>query len=296
MLRRVPAPPLRSAALAAALLLAGAAFATAQDPTRDLPWSRVLQPVRDAALAEYYFGRGLERLAGGWSWEAARMFREVVDYDEDKPLGHLGLALAFRDVPNRAARLCWEAVRRRDNGTELEQMIVTAYQDYFGVTRQPELVDERFTKQPGPERARALIAELERIDEPGGLQERFLAVERQRLEPRELDGDLGEIMRRHNAYLSMTGAMPFQVPGYRDLLSRLDGASEQVARLPRHPDLEGPAAPVAPLPSGSKLLGPDAWEPHLARPFELPRGLGGRVRSADYAGKPVLVVFFLGFG
>ncbi|MGK0155638.1 MAG: peroxiredoxin, partial [Neolewinella sp.] len=36
--------------------------------------------------------------------------------------------------------------------------------------------------------------------------------------------------------------------------------------------------------------------PRTAKPFELPRGAGGTAELSDYTGKPVLVIFFLGFG
>ena len=38
------------------------------------------------------------------------------------------------------------------------------------------------------------------------------------------------------------------------------------------------------------------WQPQLAKGFDLPRGLGGRSTYADYQGRPLLIVFFLGFG
>ena len=43
-------------------------------------------------------------------------------------------------------------------------------------------------------------------------------------------------------------------------------------------------------------LGPFRWSPIEAPAWELPDGLGNEVALADYSGKPVLVIFFLGFG
>jgi hypothetical protein len=61
-----------------------------------------------------------------------------------------------------------------------------------------------------------------------------------------------------------------------------DGGNEQIlARLPRHPRFATGHAP---------------WQPAIAPGFDLERGLGGRREFELYKGKPVLVVFFLGFG
>jgi len=43
-------------------------------------------------------------------------------------------------------------------------------------------------------------------------------------------------------------------------------------------------------------LGPMRWTPPTAPEWSAPNGFGGEVALADYRGKPVLVIFFLGFG
>ncbi len=43
-------------------------------------------------------------------------------------------------------------------------------------------------------------------------------------------------------------------------------------------------------------LGPLRWTPPLAKPWSLPDANGGEVALSDYEGRPVLVIFFLGFG
>jgi peroxiredoxin len=43
-------------------------------------------------------------------------------------------------------------------------------------------------------------------------------------------------------------------------------------------------------------LGPFGWQPSPAPAWSLPSADGGRVSLADYRGRPVLVVFYLGYG
>ncbi|HIE69602.1 MAG TPA: hypothetical protein EYP98_05235, partial [Planctomycetes bacterium] len=141
------APALPTGLSTALLVLAGLALApdaNAQDPSRDLPAKRV-----PGVTAEKALELGLARLRAGWHWEAARMFRELMVVDETKPLPHLLMALAMRDVPNRAARHCFDALARREAACPSEQLLLDAYQAYFAVTNQPELNDSRFQKVPG---------------------------------------------------------------------------------------------------------------------------------------------------
>lgn len=276
------------------MVLAGAGVLRSQDLARDLPWRRVAPTPAPAACLE----QGLLRLERGWNWEAARMFRELVAHDVKHPLGHLGLALALREEPNRAARLCWQAVERKAAAGPEDGAVLEAVQRYFGVLAQPEFVDPRFATPPARERAVALLTELRGLD--GRLAARLAAVEAARLAERSFSADLTATLTSHHAYLAQHGAMPFLIPGYRELLAlHLEQAPDreaQLSRVPRHPRLgAGSVAPVDALPG---LRGDDLvqWQPKQAPDFDLPRGLGGRGKYADYAGKPLLVVFFLGFG
>jgi len=280
----------RKPALATLALLVGAGFALGQDPTRDLPWRRAADRPAAAACID----AGLSRMAAGWNWEAARMFRELVLHDDKRPLGHLGLALALRSQPNRAARLCWEAIERLPAAPRDERQIVEAYQRYFAVTQQPEFKDSRYEREPGRERSAALIEELGRIG--GDIAARLAALERARSRAPAIAAQ--GLLRSHNSYLRSTGSMPFLIPGYRELLGRHSAADKDqlLARLPRHPQLGKAERPLAePLPgfAGKSLA---QWQPQQTPGFDLQRGLGGRGKYADYAGKPLLVVFFLGFG
>ncbi|MCA8978290.1 MAG: hypothetical protein KDC98_26415 [Planctomycetes bacterium] len=284
--------PVSSALLSAipfALLLASVG---AQDFARDLPPYRVVPRPAPTACVE----QGLARLAAGWDWEAARMFRELVQHEPGRPFGHLGLALAMRSAPNSAARLCWQAIARVEAGTPEERRIVAAYRDYFGIAEQPEIVDPRFRDPPGRERTTALLAALEGVD--GELAPRLLAIERARASAAVVAAEPRRVLQLHNAYLQQTGALPCLVPGYRQLLEQagmVDG-ERLLDRLPRHPRLGvGDGRCAGPLP-GLVGTGTASWQPRMAPGFDLPRGLGGRGRYADHAGRPLLVVFFLGFG
>jgi peroxiredoxin len=285
-----------SATLIALAPLAGLA---AQDPARDLPSHRIAP----APSPEQSIALGFDRLRAGWNWEAARCFREVIAHDADRSLGHLLLALALRDRPNRAVRLCWDATARAEGAPAEERRLVDVYRRYFGVTDQPELTDPRFRSEPPRERAEALIDELAKLpaaDGTTGTAARLLAIERARLAPRAgiAAADIEKALQSHHAYLERNGAMPFTIPGYADLLGQTladaPDREQQLARLPRHPLLGG-GAPVGPLP-GLDGAGPERWTPRQAPGFDLPRGLGGRVRYDDLRAEPLLVVFFLGFG
>lgn len=293
----------------------------AQDPSRDLPAARVPGVTANDALR-----LGVERLQAGWNWEAARMFRELHVRDEDQPIPRLLLALAMREVPNRAARLCFDAVARRDNTDAAGKQLLDAYQTYFGVTDQPELDDVRFQKAPDAKRHLQLLQALRKIGATGSIGElagRLLKVEAARSVQLAAwqDKQRTRALAAHHGYLSQHALMPFMVPGYAKLFESsqlfrvagsgvnddafdsrdydLDLRNSCMARLPRHPHHATASAPVRMLP-GLKLdqAAPAGatWRPRTAKPFELPRGAGGTAELSDYTGKPVLVIFFLGFG
>ncbi len=316
---RMRAPALPTGLSTALLVLAGLALAPdadAQDPSRDLPAKRV-----PGVTAEKALELGLARLRAGWHWEAARMFRELMVVDETKPLPHLLMALAMRDVPNRAARHCFDALARREAACPSEQLLLDAYQAYFAVTNQPELNDSRFQKVPGRDRAEALVKALAnalaKINALGkikgeqataSLAGQLAAIES--LQTQALNGDTVAhagaswqrlLLSHHNTFVQTFDEMPFMVPGYHRVASKGSGPSPQLrvlARIPRHPHHSvthriGGVLPGFSYPADSTRT---AWQPRKATGFELPRGMGGKAKLSDYSDKPVLVVFFLGFG
>ena len=95
----------------------------------------------------------LDLIGAQWRQVAVERCREQIAAAPDAPMPHALMALATWVEPNRAARCCWEAVRRRKHGTARDQQLVDALQEYFGVMEQPELVDERFRELPTPVRA-----------------------------------------------------------------------------------------------------------------------------------------------
>ena len=227
------------------------------------------------------------------------MFREVITRQPDHAIGYLGLALALRSAPNRAARLCWRAIERHEHATAAERRVIDAYQRYFAVTKQPEIVDPRFSEQPGSQRHRELLAEL--AQQEGAPAGSLLAYERGRAAAAGSIKPSADLLRAHNAYLQRTRAMPFAVPGYRHLVEggvQAPGDCDRaLERLPRHPRLGDGSRLVAALDSASASpAAPLSWQPPQAKAFDLPHASGGRRSMADYQGKPLLVVFFLGFG
>jgi len=293
---------------------------SAQDPSRDLPAERV-----PGVTAEQALELGLARLRAGWHWEAARMFRELMVRDETKPMAHLLMALAMRDEPNRAARYCFDALARREHAAASERRLLEAYQAYFGVTDQPDLNDARFLQPPGRANADALVialAALEGDSAVGGIAKELGLLERAEREqvrvpaslvstasdPDAANPNAVELLLQHSAYANHFGAMPFMAPGYSELWNRANGSSSNWLcqdRIPTHPHHKfrriGGQLPgfTFQKPSSIALHGwkaIDSWQPRKAIEFALPRGVGGTAKLADYSGKPVLVIFFLGFG
>ncbi|MEC7583334.1 MAG: hypothetical protein VYE77_03375 [Planctomycetota bacterium] len=284
-------------------LVLGMALAPAQEMSIDLPHQRSVVASQANSVE-----RGLVLLDAGWLWEARRAFREALLSEELQAVGHLGLALASKAQPRVAANASFRAFEKRADGGSKERAVVEAYARYFDAEVRPPAADEVFDRPPPAARRAALLEDLRRIAaaDADGIAARLLAYEEARNRA-EADAPAGrraklETLRAHNAYLAASGLMPFLVPGYRDLLESVLQADEsgedlraQLARLPRHPHLGG-GQPVGPMPGLSAGTGTDAWRPRQAPAFDLLRGLGGRDRLENHAGRPLLVVFFLGFG
>lgn len=281
----------------------------AQDPAIDLP------PQRVAGSQERVLQVGLARLRAGWSWEAARVIRELQSRDDTLPLPHLLMALAMRSAPNRAARHCFDAMTRKPNGSAADQKIVDAYQSYFGVTDQPELTDARFQRQPDKTKALRLIAALKQLasnDRTLWQASELAQVEAARLaKPTILSStEVATLLAQCNDYITTHHVMPFMVPGYRRLVATASKGVDKarlLSRIPNHPHHQPAGMPVAGLPSWNADATPEAasatvseaalqWRPQPTAGFDLPRGTGGRSSYDEYRGKPLLVVFFLGFG
>jgi peroxiredoxin len=152
----------------------------------------------------------------------------------------------------------------------------------------------------------------------GALRQANAYAERQAAMPFFVPGYRALLARaaQHPAMASaLAAAAPNAAPADRLALA--------LSRLPRHPHFGGEpdgepadalaaraAAAVATLAArrqpgaaggahpepGGAGEGPLLWQPRRAPGFDLPRGLGGRDSLAAHAGRPVLVVFFLGFG
>ena len=278
---------------------------------------------RQAARAATWFElEVLELIRADWPRVAVERCRERVAASPQAPMPHALMALATWWEPNRAARCCWEAVQRREHGTAHEQRLVDALQEYFSVTEQPELVDERFAAPPPNARAVRLQHRLEELAASADPRERAVTTALRQwarglsrpTSPAYDPGveELRGLLRHYNAYLEQTKAMPFEISGYertvqmllakeKDPAARLQPAillaqdsEPRVARVPRHPELsrDGTARRLPGLTREGGLH----WQPPQASGFLLPAGVGGTRAFVPGDGNPTLVVFFLGFG
>ena len=316
-------PSARRSAISLCVLVAWSA-GCAPEQGQELAAPLARQETVDAA--EPFELEVLDLIGAQWRQLAVERCREQIAAAPNAPMPHALMALATWLEPNRAARCCWDAVRRRQHGTALEQQLVDALQQYFSVMEQPELVDERFRELPTPVRATSLARRLQEVAANDELQANardraltnaLLDWAKRRSGPQGPEPDvsvdeLQALLRHHNAYLQRTGAMPFEVSGYQRVVQILlakqqdpevhagDGnlpafdEDPQLARVPRHPELSwgGIARPMP----GWAGVGPEQWQPKKAAGFELPAGIGGTRVFTPGDGKPTLVVFFLGFG
>ncbi len=252
--------------LLAAAVAATVGSATAQDPAIDLPHERVEIPPGSAAepvavktkapMVPAYIGQGLSLLAAGENWQAAGSFREVVHRDPDSAIGYLGLALATQSYPRTAAKYVWLSYGHRDTAAPVERRIVEAYARCYAAKDRPKASDPAFDSAPSAQRLDVLRADLTRI---AGDQPDSLIAAR-----------LADLQRNPHSKASSAPVTPTN-----------GGHDQDLARLPRHPRFDARHAP---------------WQPRNAPGFDLVRGLGGRRDFELYKGKPLLVVFFLGFG
>lgn len=315
--------------LGLALTALAAPAVVAQDPGAEHPFRRAVlelevEPARllqapDEAVASFC-AQGFAFAEGGWEWEARRSFREVTARAPDWPIGWLGLAVVSRSAPRLAADTAWQACKRIDGAGYSGRQVVGAYLDYFGARSLPEPADPFYDAAPPAERRVALLERLGAIakaDGGGGPARVFLDHERWFDARTGADAEvraaastgLAAQLRAVHHYLARECQIPLTVPGYAALHAEHHGP-DSLLRLPRHPLFEAhyaaaSAAGIAPSPvfapgwSASPDDGspqPTSWKPHRAPGFDLVRGLGGRGKFETYSGKPVLVVFFLGFG
>ncbi len=274
--------------LLATLVSAGAL--RAQNPTEEQPHRRVRGGTVDELI-----DRGLRQLRTGHTWEARRSFREVSQRAPDRAVGYLGMSLGtLVDNPRAAAMLTWKAFMKRFEEEAEERAVVLEIASAFALTGPPDPADERFDRLPDPESWTTRGRDLARSSADWGaaMLRVHSAVSSESAEPQ----DPRAFVEIANGRLTVDGQIPFTIPGYETNLRKAapDDAG-LLARLPRHPFFTLGRERSVGLPDGSRS-GELQWQPRRAPGFDLVRGLGGRRASEDYAGKPYLVVFFLGFG
>ena len=115
-----------------------------------------------------FFNQGVGQLHGFWYFEAERSFRQVAALDPDCAMAYWGMAMANFQNRERAKGFIEEAVKRKENASEREQLWIQGYADYV----KSEEKDEKTRK-------RAYIRGLESLihDYPDEVEAKaFLAV------------------------------------------------------------------------------------------------------------------------
>ena len=82
-------------------------------------------------LAKKFFNQGVAQLHGFWYYEAERSFRQAAMLDPDCAMCYWGMALANVNNRKRAAAFIGEAVERKANASDREQMYIEAARRRF---------------------------------------------------------------------------------------------------------------------------------------------------------------------
>ena len=195
---------------------------------------------------------------------------------------------------------------------QLSRTVTAATNRPNPATERPNPAVPEYDQVPSDERHDALVDALADLVDgaasglaASGLAARLVELESGAEGAGSAAGDVRARVGVFHRLLTQDNTMPFVVPGYRqdaDRVVRLEGLDrgQILGQLPRHPFFNSQAfggrTVSLPLERTDEMRGALVWEPRRAPGFDLPRGLGGRQPFDDYAGKPVLVVFFLGFG
>jgi len=80
--------------------------------------------------AQRFVNQGIGQLHGFWYFEAERSFRQAAAIDPDCAMAYWGMAFANKSNRKRAKGFIEEAVERKDNATDREQMYIEALQTF----------------------------------------------------------------------------------------------------------------------------------------------------------------------
>lgn len=255
----------------ASLILQGHAFREGA-PQRPKPWEgidRCSLPLSGGldAGAQRAFDDGLSLLLRGWAYEAERCFHEVVLLAPDHPMGHLGRALAYLRNPDISLLHCWEAWQRRENGSRIERAFVEATARWLGADREPEMevVNAAWNTQ------RAVVRQP--VLETWGPWAESLA----------------EITASQGGAVEWSALAAWAMAAADRVAARRSMAALGLSH-------EHPAQWIARSGTQERTDMPPADAARSAPSWSLPKGQGGIQAFPSGGDRPVLLVFFLGFG
>lgn len=116
--------------------------------------------------AQQFFDQGLGQLYGFWYYEAERSFRRVAAIDPECAMAYWGLAYANLENKERAVEFVDEAVDKKENATEHEQMYIDAMAKFVKDDREEKdarkdyvkALEKIIRKYPDDIEAKAMLA------------------------------------------------------------------------------------------------------------------------------------------
>lgn len=254
----------------------------------------------DSQRAQALFDQGLAQVFGGAHFEAERSFQTILIEDPDCPMAYWGLAQANVTFPVRAKWFARTAWLKRGLAGPRERRFIDALARYYGVfgAEEPSGLVEPWNPGPGEESRPVLLASQQVPPSPERAS--------------ELTADYQAISRKDPSDLLartlLVGHLLATAHASRDAIgSELEAIFELSPEYPAHAlglrfstevgDAERAAAFEERLRQQGIQKGQQTIEPGWMAPaWALEDAYGRTFKLADYRGKPLVVVNFLGFG